>query len=36
MTVVEFVGGAIVIPSLTHDEDVVTTAERVGIDCDRT
>lgn len=32
MTVVEFVGASIVIPRLAHDEDVVATTERIGVD----
>ena len=31
MAVVEFVRSSIVVPGLAHDEDVVATAERIGI-----
>lgn len=32
MTVVELVGGAIVVPALAKNEDIVATTERVGVD----
>lgn len=35
MSVVELVGGSVVIPGFAHDEDVVTTTERIGEDGNR-
>lgn len=34
MTVVELVGSSIRIPGLGHDEDVVATSKRIGVDSD--
>ena len=35
MTIIEFVGSSIVIPTFAQDKDVVATAYWIGIDCHR-